>query len=252
MRMGTMRRGCFSILAGIALNLATGDISLAADMAVKSPPALVGAPWSWTGLYIGVNAGGSIGRNTTNNNFIVPGLGSLPESYTVSPAGFVGGGQIGYNWQFSPNWLFGVEGDFQGTSQKETATTGFAELVTTQKQSWFATARARFGYTNGNWLWYATGGGAWGDIKQDFAVLFGPGGAVAGSVSNSSTNSGWTAGGGVETHLWGNWTAKAEYLYLNLGSGPSGSFVDAIGDTLTITSKIHDHTVRAGVNYKFN
>jgi len=145
-----------------------------------------------------------------------------------------------------------VEGDFQGTNQNEAATTGFSELVTTQKQDRFATARARFGYTNGDWLWYVTGGGAWGDIKQDFALVISPGVAVAGSVSNSSTNSGWTAGGGVETHLWGNWTAKAEYLYLNLGSGPSGSFVDAIGDTLTITSKIHDHIVRAGVNYKFN
>jgi outer membrane immunogenic protein len=211
----------------------------------KAPLAPAAALWSWTGFYVGVNAGGSIGRNTTNNSFD----GKVPESFTVSPAGFAGGGQVGYNWQFSPNWLFGVEGDVQGLDQKETATTEFDGFLTTQQQDWFATARARFGYTNGDWLWYVTGGGAWGNIKQTFSRINNP--AVTGSVSSSTTNGGGTVGGGVETHLWGNWTAKAEYLYLDLGS-ISGSFFDSDRDFLTINTHVHDHIVRAGINYKFN
>jgi outer membrane immunogenic protein len=149
------------LISSIATLGLLGTSASAADMAVKaSPPAPVAAPWSWTGFYVGVNAGGSIGRNTTNNNtqnISIPAGENLPESFTVSPAGFAGGGQIGYNWQFSPNWLFGVEGDVQGLDQKETTTTGSSELVTTQQQDWFVTARARFGYTNGDWLWYVTG-----------------------------------------------------------------------------------------------
>jgi len=171
----------------------------------------------------------------------------VPESFTVSPAGFAGGGQIGYNWQFSPSWLFGVEGDVQGLDQKETA---FPSLMNSLQRSidWFATARARFGYTNGDWLWYVTGGGAWGNIKQTFSLINIP--AVTGSVSSSTTNGGGTVGGGVETHLWGNWTAKAEYLYLDLGS-ISGSFV-AEGVVFNENAHVHDHIVRVGINYKLN
>jgi outer membrane immunogenic protein len=245
------------LISSIATLGLLGTSASAADMAVKaSPPAPVAAPWSWTGFYVGVNAGGSIGRNTTNNNtqnISIPAGENLPESFTVSPAGFAGGGQIGYNWQFSPNWLFGVEGDVQGLDQKETTTTGSSELVTTQQQDWFVTARARFGYTNGDWLWYVTGGGAWGNIKQTCAFLAAPGGPTLGSVSNSTTNSGWTVGGGVETHLWGNWTAKAEYLYLDLGSISGGPFIAESGDifAFTVNTHVHDHIVRVGINYKW-
>jgi outer membrane immunogenic protein len=73
---------------------------------------------------------------------------------------------------------------------------------------------------------------------------------VTGSVSSSTTNGGGTVGGGVETHLWGNWTAKAEYLYLDLGS-ISGSFV-AEGVVFNENAHVHDHIVRVGINYKLN
>jgi outer membrane immunogenic protein len=119
------------LISSIATLGLLGTSASAADMAVKaSPPAPVAAPWSWTGFYVGVNAGGSIGRNTTNNNFVMG--ENFPESFTVSPAGFAGGGQIGYNWQFSPSWLFGVEGDVQGLDQKETA---FPSLMNSLQRS---------------------------------------------------------------------------------------------------------------------
>jgi outer membrane immunogenic protein len=211
------------------------------------------AAYNWTGFYAGVNAGGSIGRDPTTQLDATRGL--VLGSFTMSPSGFVGGGQIGYNWQFAPNWVVGLEGDVQGTSQSDSScsgdcsgTGGGFRFTATQKLNWFATARARLGYTNGDWLWYATGGGAWGEIHNDFLV-FTPTDA-AGSANFSQ--SGWVIGGGVETHLRGGWTAKAEYLYMDLGS-----FTDVVPDPLTghiftMTSDVRDHIVRIGLNYHFN
>src|SRR5215468_411431 len=130
----------FSLSAIAALAFA--NLAAAADLRIPAkapPPVPVLAPvFNWTGFYIGVNAGGSIGRNPTNTAF----TGTPDESFIVSPAGFAGGGQIGYNWQVAPTWVFGLEGDFQGTSQKDTAVTGSIQeagstLVTTQKLDWF-------------------------------------------------------------------------------------------------------------------
>jgi outer membrane immunogenic protein len=144
---------------------------------------------------------------------------------------------------------------FPGTTQKDTASTGSivaqptSTLVTTQKLDWFATARARLGYTNDDWLWYVTGGAAWGGINQDFIEVE-SNGVADGAVSGRHKKSGFAVGGGVETHLWGPWTAKLEYLFVDLGR-ISDSFVDTDGNLFTSTSKIEDHIIRAGINYKF-
>ena len=231
------------------------SVASAADMLTKAPvyKALVAAPaYSWTGFYIGVNAGGSIGRNpTTESNATT---GEFIGSFTMSPAGFVGGGQIGYNYQFAPNWVVGVEGDFQGTSQSDSncigpgcTDPGSGNFTVDQKLKWFATARARLGYTNGDWLWYVTGGGAWGEINNEFRV-FTP---VDQPFSADFNLSGWVIGGGVETHLGGGWTAKLEYLYLDLGSFTDGGFDPLSTYTFTMTSDVRDHIIRVGLNYKF-
>jgi outer membrane immunogenic protein len=238
---------------------ALANLAVAADLGIAAraaPPVFVPPPaFDWTGFYIGANAGGSIGRNPTD----LTSNGVVPEgSFIISPAGFAGGGQIGYNWQVAPNWVFGLEGDFQGTTQRDTALSApigepageaGSTLVTRQKLDWFATARARLGYTNGDWLWYVTGGGAWGRITQDFIEVE-PNGVADGAVSGRHTKSGFAVGGGVETHLWGHWTAKVEYLFVDLGH-ISDSFVDADANLFTSTSRIEDHIIRAGINYKF-
>jgi outer membrane immunogenic protein len=240
---------------------ALANLAMAADlrMPVKAvPPGFAPPPaFDWTGFYIGVNAGGSIGRDPTDVTAVtVPGgTFSHEASFTESPAGFAGGGQIGYNWQLAPTWVFGVEADFQGTSQKDTATvTSVVEfpstLTTTHKLDWFATARARLGYTNGDWLWYVTGGGAWGRITQDFTETE-PTGMVDAAVSGRHTKAGFTVGGGVETHLWGRWTAKVEYLFVDLGHISDSAFDAPDSVLFTSTSKIEDHIIRAGINYKF-
>jgi outer membrane immunogenic protein len=249
-----MRRLRFAALAAVAI-IGFASVASAADMPRKAPVYAPPPPpvWSWTGFYIGVNAGGSIGRDpTTQSN---ESTGEVLGSFTMSPAGFVGGGQIGYNWQFAPNWVVGVEGDFQGTSQKDSSCVGdcnntFGDFYYTAEQrlKWFATARARLGYTNGDWLWYVTGGGAWGEIHNDFRV-FTPTDIEASANFNLS---GWVIGGGVETHLWGGWTAKAEYLYMDLGSFTDiGIDTPNTGNTFTMRSDVRDHIVRVGLNYKF-
>lgn len=243
-------------LLGASVAIATfgfANLAPAADLGVptRTPPVVAPAPvlFNWTGFYIGLNAGGSIGRHPTDET--VDGLPS--GTFVSSPAGFAGGGQIGYNWQIAPTWVFGLEGDFQGATQRDTADTiNVVEAtvdVTTQKLDWFATARARLGYTMGDWLWYVTGGGAWGRVKQDISEVE-AGGFVDGSASTSHTKGGFAVGGGVETHLGGGWTAKAEYLFIDLGR-ISDSFIDLDNNTVTSSSKVQDHIFRAGINYKF-
>ena len=105
-----------------------------------------------------------------------------------------------------------------------------------------------FGYTNGDWLLYVTGGGAWGEVHNDFRV-FTP--FDAGFDANFNLH-GWTAGGGVEKQLGGGWTAKLEYLYLDLGSFTDGGFDPLSGFNFTMTSDVRDHIVRVGLNYKFH
>jgi outer membrane immunogenic protein len=106
---------------------------------------------------------------------------------------------------------------------------------------------ARLGYTDGDWLWYVTGGGAWAEVQNDFRVFVN---AVDAAASANFNQSGWTIGGGVETHLGGPWTAKLEYLYLDLGSLTDVAVQS--GTTFISKSDIRDHIIRVGLNYKFN
>jgi outer membrane immunogenic protein len=235
-----------------AAALAFAQLAVAADLPRKAPVYVPPPVYNWTGFYVGVNAGGSIGRDPTTITQSGLGPGSFISSNTMSPAGFIGGGQLGYNYQFAPNWVVGVEGDFQGASQKDSSCfldcggdIFFGQTVTVnQKLEWFATARARLGYTNGDWLWYVTGGGAWAKVHNDLAIS----GIFFGSA-NFNQN-GWVVGGGVETHLGGNWTGKLEYLYMDLGS--LHDLATSVPPLLTAsqTSDIRDHIVRVGLNYK--
>jgi outer membrane immunogenic protein len=232
--------------AGLAAVAMFGFTSVAS----AAPPPLV---YNWTGFYIGGNAGGIFAHNAATETDATTGLAIA--SFTMSPAGFAGGGQAGYNYQFAPNWVAGLEGDFQGTTQSASSCAGAGcanpgsafYFTEDQKLKWFATLRARLGYANGDWLFYVTGGGAWAEVHNDFLV-FTPADAEGSADFNLS---GWAIGGGVETHLGGRWSAKLEYLYLDLGS-----YTDIIPDplshhTFTMTSNVRDNVVRVGLNYKF-
>jgi outer membrane immunogenic protein len=256
--------GVSSLLIGASLSAAR-----AADMPLKAPPP---APWyDWTGFYVGINAGYSWGNTSTS--YTGTGAGFAPFTTSQNMDGGLGGGQIGYNWQFNRNWLFGLEADIQGTGQRGSAsfppvTTTVAGIAVTtitstgtltQKLPWFGTVRARLGIEpTDHWLVYATGGLAYGGINSTAAItttVASPGGTAtaATSGSNSTTRAGWTIGAGVEGVISGPWTAKLEYLYMDFGNVGTGFVGPGAGayTTLGASSHVTDNVLRVGLNYRF-
>jgi outer membrane immunogenic protein len=244
-------------------------------MPVKAP--VMAAPvWSWTGFYIGGNVGYSWGRSDTTVTFTNNvNAASVSSGNKFDMEGIIGGGQIGYNWQ-SGLWVLGVETDFQGSDQNGSTnflcgangticSPGNTALLTTsapvalsfnQKLDWFGTLRGRVGWTIApTILLYGTGGLAYGGIKTDgvLSAYNANAGAVNTGFSHSATRVGWTAGAGAEGQLVGNWTAKIEYLYVDYGT-LSGTVI-SVGTSPVVnanySSRITDHILRGGINYKF-
>jgi outer membrane immunogenic protein len=238
------RTNCSMLAAGAPLLLALGVPALGADMAVKAPPFTVplAAPYSWTGWYIGANAGYGVGQR--QGEFA---RGSVFETFNAEPAGAFGGGQLGFNYQIM-GFVLGAETDIQGAGISDTRTcllncfAGSAALID-QKLNWFGTTRARIGLANGPVLTYATAGAAYGGTETDLATTLG---GVTNVATTTTTKTGWVWGTGVEAALGGNWTAKAEYLYLNLGSSAVAS--PATG---TFVTKTQEQIFRGGINYRF-
>ena len=209
---------------------------------------------NWTGFYLGGNFGSGTGRDRSSLN--AP-AATLSETFNLAPDGINGGVQAGYNWQ-AANWVFGLEADIQGSTQKDDKTcvvfcsqAVFAAYDATLP--WFGTVRGRLGYSVGSTLFYATGGLAYGSVKTKIATntFVGP---VTQSFSNTKT--GWTAGAGIETPftllglLGPNWTTKTEYLYVDLGT-TTDNFTLAVFPA-TSTRSVTEHIFRTGINYHFN
>jgi outer membrane immunogenic protein len=247
--------------------IAATALAHAADLAprpmvTKAPPAPV--YYNWTGFYLGANLGGSWGRES-HEVFYGP-TGDPQVGVTNHADGVIGGGQIGYNWQFAPwfGWgtgtVLGIEADIQGSGQRSTINEGFPFPLfaatfsgsVEDRLEWFGTLRGRAGIAFDRVLWYATGGWAYGEGKLDgpLTSISGPPVTIASTAfSTSNSVNGWTVGGGVEWAFWGNWTAKFEYLHIDFGSRgdvaiPGGPFVITSGH-------FTDDIGRAGVNYKF-
>jgi len=240
------------------------DAPLRAYASMRGPDGYVAPIYNWTGFYVGANAG--YGAGVSHLSQAGSGSGFPVASTTdgvVTPKGFAGGFQLGYNWQAGRNWLVGFEADIQGTSQSnsgcimvcfvQTRPGGTANdaLTASQTLDFFGTVRGRLGVVNNNILFFATAGGAFARVGQTLAVNFtlNPDASTVSSVSTRSNLTGWTVGGGIEAGLWGNWTAKAEYLYLDLGKIKSN--FSGADTTFTNTSTVQDHIFRAGVNYRF-
>lgn len=227
----------------IAMTLGVGS-ALASDLpSTKGPPAYAPPPaFTWTGFYNGLNIGGGWLDHGNGGGFVlVPAPGAivfLPTGSDTNGGGVVGGYQSGYNYQFSPLFVAGVEDDFQGAS----IGSGDGGFGLGRHVEWFGTLRGRIGVTptgvmpfNSPLLIYGTGGFAYGRVQQD-GFFF----------QHSDIKTGWTAGGGVEFAFLANWSAKVEYLFTDLASDDNG-LVFLGGHQQT-----RFHTIRAGVNYHHN
>ncbi len=223
--------------------------------------------YSWTGAYIGANLGAHFGTDSTTTATDAAGFGAAGaasiDSLTpgsVKLAGLEGGGQVGFNLQFSPI-VVGFEADAQWLGGSATRTiAGFGgglaagdQFTTAANSAWLTTFRGRLGAAFNRALLYVTGGGAYSFVN--FTDSFGSfGNTSIATVSNNSGVLGWTVGGGLEWALSENWTARGEYLYVNFGSVntsvPSCAACGA-GSDITVTHKYTESLARAGLNYKF-
>jgi outer membrane immunogenic protein len=274
----------------------------AADLPMK---AVAPQPvWSWSGCYVGVNAGGTRAHNTADlspggaylnpigalappnpqgTGDLAADIAALSHSYDMTNSGWEAGGQIGCNAQWGMAVL-GVEGDWQWTRTSTAAEAAFAAFANAGNavftdpahsehvdvtQRWFATARARAGFTpTERLLIYGTAGIAWANFQSNTAVTFAtlPPGffflqpfSGATHIGSASTNQmGWVVGGGLEWALTNNWSVKAEYLYLRFESfsyaspltAAAAPFAPGYAWNTTITPR--EQVLRLGVNYKFN
>ncbi len=230
----------------------------AADIGPHYTKAPVAAPlWSWTGFYVGGHVGG--GFSEANVSAFAPAWPSDPGNFSTNGNGVVGGGQIGFNWQFGPNWVIGIEGDISGTGIRNNATVPVTVLGNPVPQvnheadrniDWMASVRGRLGWTWDRLMIYGTGGAAWADVyyRTNFG---GPALPINASVSKNATLSGWVAGGGVEYAVSNNWTVRGEYLYYDFGSETVLNPTIIPGFTYTTNFDNKIHVVRGGVNYKF-
>ncbi len=201
----------------LAAMLAAPFAANAADLRAptyKAPAYVAPSLPSWTGFYVGLNAGYGFGTADWTA------LGGDPE-----PSGFLVGGTLGYNLQ-TGSWVWGIEGDLAWANMDDSVGPRTSEIT------WFGTARGRIGYAGwGSMMPYITAGAAFAGVENS-----------VGAASVSETRVGWTAGAGLEYMVWTNWSVKFEYLYADLGAA------DAPGPgAVDMTS----HIVRAGLNYRF-
>jgi outer membrane immunogenic protein len=251
------------------------------------------APTNWTGLYGGVNAGYGWNGNSVafaGDNPNGSGAGNFllnvafasffsfdSNQYSQSPdaKGFVGGGQLGYNWRLAKDWVAGLETDIQYSGMDGDATTTGTVLTTVvstasaeQDLKWFGTVRGRLGFlATEQLLLFGTAGFAYGRTEAS-ASITAPGtnvGSVTTSLqcplnqvciagSDQKTSTGWTAGGGFEWALWSNITLKGEYLHVDLGDQTITLVAQPPATGTGFATANFDNSfdvVRGGLNYRF-
>jgi len=221
------------LLLASACMVALGTASApAADLGRRPPPPApapyVTPAYNWTGFYVGINGGGDFGRSSFSN--------VLGTQSTNIDGGMVGG-TLGYNYQIY-QLVLGLEGDVDWADNRGSTTSGICPGGTCSfRNDWLATVRGRVGYAVDRFMPYVTGGAAFGNLKT----------SVPGFAGQDTTNAGWTAGGGLEFAISGPWTAKVEYLYVDLGKDSCS----AVNCGVPTNVNFHTNVVRAGLNYRF-
>jgi outer membrane immunogenic protein len=251
-------------LLALAIGI-SGGAAVAADLPARIPTkaaVAIDPATNWSGFYLGVNAGYGWGRSSLNSTvaggFGIPANGALVaglDTLRLSPKGFTGGGQAGYNWQVG-RFVFGVEAEFDYLGLRSTQTGsgvfiggGNFTVTNSVKTDWLFTARPRLGYAFDRTLIYVTGGLAVTEVKYGSSLVT-PAFAVNNDANSSTVRAGWTAGAGLEYALLNNWSVKAEYLYADFGS-VSMTSIGQNGALYNQSATLTTHIARGGINYKF-
>ncbi len=218
------------IVATVLVSVAATGAALAADLPPpvapppRAPAVYVPAPpvYNWTGFYLGINGGWGFGKS----DWSVPGFST--GNFNVN--GGLVGGTLGFNW-WADGWVLGVEGDFDG-SWMDGKSSLCAPVQCETKSKWLATLRPRIGYAADRVLFYL----AFGDVLVNTTANW-----------QSADKTGWTAGAGVEGAFTDHWTARIEYLFLDL---QNANFTPVAAAT-PVTVKFNANLIRLGVDYKF-
>jgi outer membrane immunogenic protein len=261
--------------SAISSGASAADLAPAPTTYAKAPK--VSPATNWSGFYGGANVGYGWGNVDTDlaDATPPPSLGNsniLSQSLNGRSSGAIGGGQIGYNWQ-TGRFVAGLEADVQGSGIKGTATKSpyavaftpdVGETLTAsseQRLSWFGTVRGRIGVTiTPDLLVYGTGGLAFGEVGNTGNTIDMNGGfpSLSHPAMTSQTQAGWAVGAGAEWMFARGWSAKVEYLHIDLGtaSATGGELINGVASSNTERVGYTWHnsfdTVRAGVNYHFN
>jgi outer membrane immunogenic protein len=238
------------VFGTVAALLFGAGAAAAADLPMKAPPPVV-AIYDWTGFYLGVSGGGSLGQSSHIDQAT-----GLPDTIGYNVKGGLVGGTVGYNWQIS-SFVVGFEGDISwvgeyGSHIDDASTGPFANpaspanptIQSFTKETWNATARGRVGYAVNNLLFYGTGGYAGAGVEAGIKSAA----TNALLASATGTRNGWTAGGGLEWGFAPNWSAKFEWLYMKFNSA---AFNTVLGEGPRSSVPLDDNVVRAGINYRF-
>jgi outer membrane immunogenic protein len=257
--MGTSGMGMPRLFAVLCAAIGLCAPAFAADLppaaaprapAVYVPPVL--PVYNWSGIYLGINGGYGFGSSEWTDPLNLAGT----SSGSFNTNGGLVGGTLGVNFQ-TGGFVFGVEGDWDWQGLQGTSNSPFCGAIFTSatapisagldcetKSDWMATFRARAGYAADRVLFYATGGGAAGNVQVGLNT----------QPLQSTTEFGWTAGAGIEWAFADNWTAKVEYLFVDLGNTtcntPANCGFDLVAANDSI--KFTESMIRAGINFKFN
>jgi outer membrane immunogenic protein len=228
------------LLSIVALSIVGVGSALAADLPQPAPavaPAVyvptVAPVYNWGGIYFGGQGGWAFG----DSDWTIPGGGVIPNASTgnFNINGYVFGATLGFNLQ-SDAFVFGVETDFDAMGMKGSSSR-CAPTACQTEDTWLATVRGRVGYAADRVLFYATAGGAFGNILANTNNT---------TSYATETKAGWTAGAGIEAALSENWTARVEYLFVDLSNA---SFTLPAGGPATV--KFDANLIRVGVDFKF-
>ena len=270
-----MRRQLFSAAVGV---IALTGSAFAADLAPPPPAYVPPAPYSWTGLYAGLQVGYAWGRDPADTTFItptippvrnvdgviiVPGVAGVFINDLVghNPQGVIGGAHAGYQLQLSQwSWfsssgvVIGVEGSVDGTSINNTVFDPFSELAVRTQVPVEGSIRLRAGVAWDRLLVYATGGAAFTSIKDTYTDWTGfVTGVPLAYEAITKNRSGWTVGGGLQYAVTDNWSVGVEYRYSDFGHYTDYPFTIFVpfGDYLTVQHHLTQNQVQVGLTYKF-